>query len=188
MIQAAHPHQWSAAVPSPEFGSQLHFWSANVSRSARIGLRLDRRSHFLCQDVASTLHRVSLQTASGKIRRFEPSESRNDNLSTYVLRWRVGKSHTSEKSMGEMLQPWHLIVFAVVFSLIVVPFRVLPFWFICKKAGFSPWISLLYIVPLGGWVLNFVLAFADWKVIPAPQVYWPPQPPYPPPQSIPPQG
>jgi hypothetical protein len=90
--------------------------------------------------------------------------------------------------MGDLLQPWHLIVLAVVFSFIVVPFRVLPFWFICKKAGFSPWISLLYIVPLGGVVLNFVLAFADWKVIPALQVYWPPQPPYPPPQAIPPQG
>jgi hypothetical protein len=84
--------------------------------------------------------------------------------------------------MGDLLQPWHLIVLALVFF-IVVPVRVLPFWFICKKAGFSPWISLLYIVPLGGWVLNFVLAFADWKVIPAPQVYW-----QPPPQAIPPQG
>ena len=77
--------------------------------------------------------------------------------------------------MGELLQPWHLIVLALVFSLIVVPFRVLPFWFICKKAGFSPWLALLYIVPFGGLILNFVLAFADWKVIPTPQAYWPPQ-------------
>jgi hypothetical protein len=90
--------------------------------------------------------------------------------------------------MGELLQPWHLIVPFVVFALIVVPFRVLPFWFICRKAGFSPWLSLLYIVPLGGWVLNFVLAFAEWKVIPAPRDYWPPQPSYPSQQVIPPQG
>lgn len=89
--------------------------------------------------------------------------------------------------MGDLLQPWHLIVLSVIFSSIVVPFRVLPFWFICKKAGFSPWISLLYIVPLGGLVLDFVLAFANWKVQPAPQVYWPPQAPYPP-QATPPQG
>jgi hypothetical protein len=67
----------------------------------------------------------------------------------------------------------------VVFSFIVVPFRVFPFWFICKKAGFSPWLSLLYLVPFGGVVLNFVIAFAEWKVIPAPQLTWQP-PPYPP--------
>jgi hypothetical protein len=84
--------------------------------------------------------------------------------------------------MGDLLQPWHLILLFVVFSFIVFPFRVLPFWFICKKAGFSPWLSLLYIVPFGGFALNLVLAFADWKVIPAPQAYWPPQ------QTIPPQS
>ena len=58
---------------------------------------------------------------------------------------------------------------------------IVPFWFICKKAGFSPWLSLLNIVPLGGVILWYVLAFADWKVIPAPQPGWAPRPPYPPP-------
>jgi len=34
-----------------------------------------------------------------------------------------------------------------------------------------------------------LLAFADWKVIPAPQAYWQPQPPYPPqPPTFPPQS
>jgi len=33
-----------------------------------------------------------------------------------------------------------------------------------------------------------VLAFSDWKVIPAPQAYWQPQQPYPPPPpTFPPQ-
>jgi hypothetical protein len=63
---------------------------------------------------------------------------------------------------------------------------ILPFWFICKKAGFSPWLSLINIIPLGNLVLIYVLAFADWKVVPAPQAFWPP-PPYPP-QTPPPQG
>ena len=45
----------------------------------------------------------------------------------------------------------------------------IPFWFICKKAGFSPWLSLLDIIPLGNLVLLYVLAFAEWKVVPAPQ-------------------
>lgn len=83
--------------------------------------------------------------------------------------------------MGELLQPWHLIVLFAVFLVFVIPFKVLPVWFICRKAGFSPWLSLLYVIPLGGLVLNFVLAFADWKVVPAQQSYWPRQ-------AIPPQG
>jgi hypothetical protein len=62
---------------------------------------------------------------------------------------------------------------------------IVPFWFICKKAGFSPWLSLLNIVPMGGIVLWYVLAFSEWKVVPAPQGWmpgapYPPQPPYPP--------
>ncbi|HEV2215260.1 MAG TPA: hypothetical protein VGR64_08230 [Terracidiphilus sp.] len=56
---------------------------------------------------------------------------------------------------------------------------IVPFWFICKKAGFSPWLSLLNLVPLGNIVLLYVLAFAEWKVMPAPQQGWPPMPPPP---------
>jgi hypothetical protein len=67
-----------------------------------------------------------------------------------------------------------------IFILIILAIVILPFWFICKKAGFSPWLSLLNIVPLGGLVLMYVLAFAQWKVVPAPQPSWQPQPPYPP--------
>ena len=67
-----------------------------------------------------------------------------------------------------------------VIVLVCLAILIIPFWFICKKAGFSPWLSLLNIVPLGNLVLLYVLAFAEWKVIPAPQTGWP-QPPYPPP-------
>lgn len=58
---------------------------------------------------------------------------------------------------------------------------VLPFWFICKKAGFSPWLSLLNFVPAGGLILLYLLAFADWKVTPAapPQLNYPYPPPPP---------
>jgi hypothetical protein len=78
--------------------------------------------------------------------------------------------------------PLFFVFFAVGIAIILI-----PFWFICKKAGFSPWLSLLNIVPVGNLVLIYILAFADWKVVPAPQVGWtppypqyPPQPPYPP--------
>jgi hypothetical protein len=81
-----------------------------------------------------------------------------------------------------------LLPLIIVIALAVI---IIPFWFICKKAGFSPWLSLLNIVPLGNLVLIYVLAFAQWKVLPAPQAYWqppvppPPQPPQPP---LPPQA
>ena len=67
---------------------------------------------------------------------------------------------------------------------------IIPFWFICKKAGFSPWLSLLNIIPFGNLILIYVLAFARWKVVPVPQMMYPPpyppQPPYPQP-PLPPQ-
>lgn len=63
----------------------------------------------------------------------------------------------------------------------------LPYWFICKKAGFSPWLSLLFLIPMGGLVLSYVVGFAEWKVMAAPTA-WPPQPPYPPPAPQPPHS
>jgi hypothetical protein len=65
--------------------------------------------------------------------------------------------------------------------LVALAILIVPFWFICKKAGFSPWLSLLNIVPAGTLILLYVLAFSEWKVMPAPQAYWQPQPPIPPP-------
>jgi hypothetical protein len=56
---------------------------------------------------------------------------------------------------------------------------IVPFWFILKKAGFSPWLSLLNAIPLGNLILLYVLAFSEWKVGPLPPT-WPVQPPYPP--------
>jgi hypothetical protein len=80
--------------------------------------------------------------------------------------------------MGDLLQPWHLIVICFVLSFCFVLF-VLPFWFICKKAGFTPWLSVLCIVPFGTLVLLFVPAFVDWpSQRPAmPGGYMPPLPP-----------
>ncbi|HVN93492.1 MAG TPA: hypothetical protein VMT38_07345 [Terracidiphilus sp.] len=74
------------------------------------------------------------------------------------------------------------MLFGVIFLAIII----IPFWFICKKAGFSPWLSLLNVIPLGNLILVYVLAFAQWKVMPIPQAAYPvpypppPQPPYPP--------
>ncbi|MGC9223742.1 MAG: hypothetical protein ACP5E2_07435 [Terracidiphilus sp.] len=80
-----------------------------------------------------------------------------------------------------MLGPLVMIVVVVALAIILI-----PFWFICRKAGFSPWLTLLNIIPLGNLVLIYVLAFAEWKVVPAAQLapnlppYQPPYPPAPP--------
>jgi hypothetical protein len=67
--------------------------------------------------------------------------------------------------MGDLLQPWHLIVLSIIFVFPTIIVGVIPFWFICKKAGFSPALSLLNLVPfcLGTLVLVYFLAFANWK-------------------------
>jgi hypothetical protein len=73
-----------------------------------------------------------------------------------------------------------IIPFIILGALVVV---LIPTWFICKKAGFSPWLSLLTLIPLGGLILLYVLAFAEWKTAPAQQFAWQPpvpQPPMPP--------
>jgi len=84
-----------------------------------------------------------------------------------------------------------VIAFYSIFILIGLAAVIIPMWFICKKAGLSPWLSFLNLVfPIGGLVLLYVLAFVDWKVVPVPQPYWQPypQPPYPPAPPQPPQA
>jgi len=72
--------------------------------------------------------------------------------------------------------------------LVAIAIVMVPCWFICKKAGYSPWLSLLCLFPsLGTLVLLYVLAFGEWKVVPALQLGWAPPPPYPPQPPLPPQ-
>lgn len=71
-----------------------------------------------------------------------------------------------------------------IITLVALVIFIVPFWFICKKAGFSPWLALLNLVPLGSLILLYILAFAEWKTVPPPMAYPPPFP-YPP---APPQG
>jgi len=84
----------------------------------------------------------------------------------------------------EMIQKMLMMIIPIIMVgyLVAVALLMIPCWFILKKAGFSPWLALLCIVPsLGTLVLLYVLAFAQWKVVPAPQPGWIAQPPMPPP-------
>ncbi len=55
----------------------------------------------------------------------------------------------------------YLVVFIIAVVLVII-----PFWFICKKAGFTPWLALLNLIPFGSLILLYVLAFAEWKTTP----------------------
>jgi hypothetical protein len=80
--------------------------------------------------------------------------------------------------------PAHAPIFFLLFSLFSLVMMILvliPHWFIFKKAGFSPWLSLLMFVPLINLFMLYFLAFAKWNVVPASIVYPAPPVPYQPP-------
>jgi len=78
-------------------------------------------------------------------------------------------------------------VYIVIYLIQAIAF-IVPTWFISKKAGFSPWLSLLCLFPLTGLILLYVLAFTEWKVVPAPPPVWHQPPPYPPQPPFPPRS
>jgi hypothetical protein len=90
--------------------------------------------------------------------------------------------------MGELFQPTHLLLIPLflLFGLGCFAIVLVPYWMIYKKAGFSPWLALLMIIPLANLITLYVVAFSEWRVVPAPQPGWVPPPTYPP--SYPPQG
>jgi hypothetical protein len=97
----------------------------------------------------------------------------------------------------EMIRHIALVMLAIIpiIMAVVIAIVMVPCWFILKKAGFTPWLSLLCIVPsLGTLVLLYLLAFGEWKVVPVAQAGWgppppyPPPPPYTPPPTVPPQA
>jgi hypothetical protein len=76
----------------------------------------------------------------------------------------------------------YLAILAI-FYVVAVALLMIPSWFICKKAGFSQWLSLLCLIPsLGVLVLLYVLAFAEWpsQRITQSLAYAPAAPPLPP--------
>ena len=57
------------------------------------------------------------------------------------------------------------LIVILIMGIMVAAVGVLPFWFICKKARLSPWLSLIMIIPFGVIVLPFILAFIDWPAL-----------------------
>ena len=77
-------------------------------------------------------------------------------------------------------------VFLIV-GLVVAAFFIFLLWRIFTKAGLSGALSLIALFPgIGPIIVLCILAFGEWKVVPAPytqglQPYPPPPPSYPPP-------
>lgn len=65
--------------------------------------------------------------------------------------------------MSSWLQPTHLLYFLLLGIPAVLVLWVIPLGIICRKAGFSPWLTLLNCIPLGNTVLLYLLAVADWR-------------------------
>ena len=66
--------------------------------------------------------------------------------------------------MGDLFQPWHLIILFFLPVFLVV--YIIPYWMIFKKAGFAPALSLLMVIPGVKLIVIYVIAFSDWKVGP----------------------
>jgi uncharacterized membrane protein YhaH (DUF805 family) len=92
-----------------------------------------------------------------------------------------------QQQFGSMMAGFIGVI--IIFGLIFLAFLIFLLWRIFTKAGLSGALSLLVLIPgIGSLVVLCVLAFADWKVVPAPTAapYYPPvyPPPPPPPSSF----
>jgi hypothetical protein len=56
-----------------------------------------------------------------------------------------------------LFQPIHLLLIGFLGLAVLV-----PYWQIFKKAGFSPWLSLLIMIPFINLCALYYLAFARW--------------------------
>jgi hypothetical protein len=65
--------------------------------------------------------------------------------------------------MASWLQPTHLLGFLLLGIPAVLVFWVIPLGIICRKAGFSPWLTLLNCIPFGNTILLYLLALAEWR-------------------------
>jgi uncharacterized membrane protein YhaH (DUF805 family) len=74
--------------------------------------------------------------------------------------------------------------FFVLFGLVITAFFVFLFWRILAKAGLSGPLALLVFVPgIGPLIPLCILAFSEWRVVPAPNPYGAGLQPYPPPPA-----
>lgn len=65
-----------------------------------------------------------------------------------------------------------MIGFFFLLGLAIIAFHVFVFWRIFTKAGLSGALALIAVIPTIGWIIVLcILAFSDWRVVPAPSRY-----------------
>src|SRR5438093_13390660 len=69
-------------------------------------------------------------------------------------------NNTAARNAGAFLPALCIIVFA----LAVVAFMLFVWSMIFRKAGYSPWMALLMIVPIANFVWLLVFAFSTWPI------------------------
>ncbi len=81
-----------------------------------------------------------------------------------------------------------LLPFILFMGVVGTVVAVIPYWMIFKKAGFNPWLSLLFFVPIANIIILYVVAFSRWNVVPVaqPNAGYPPNYPLQYPPSYPP--
>ena len=64
------------------------------------------------------------------------------------------------------LAPLLIILFIVIpFVLLCVSLKVIAFWKICSRVGFSGALGLLMLVPIANIILPLYIAFAKWPAL-----------------------
>ena len=63
---------------------------------------------------------------------------------------------------------WHIIMFAVVVGLLLLVL-IYPMGRILSRAGWSPWLALLWFVPFLNVILLWVFAFGEWPAVKRPE-------------------
>jgi len=71
--------------------------------------------------------------------------------------------------VGELFTPIHLMVLAF-YGMFLVVGLVIPFWQIFKKAGMSPALSILMMIPFVNFIMLYILAFSKWNTNQPPSI------------------
>jgi RsiW-degrading membrane proteinase PrsW (M82 family) len=73
-------------------------------------------------------------------------------------------STTTDPTAGAIAAMAAMSGFFLLIGLVGIVFTVLIYYFIIKKAGLNPWLSLLMLVPVANFIVLLILAFSEWPV------------------------
>jgi len=55
---------------------------------------------------------------------------------------------------------WHWLIVLGVLAIVIVPAA-----HILRRTGFSPWLAILYVIPVVGWLFLWIFAYARWPKV-----------------------